>query len=613
MKTVTTALKPIPTGPTKAAVRPADPDAVETGPSTQTQRIDKGPERSAERGELARLTPRHTLVAPMLATAVLPIIISDAAILMWLSMGEHLEVRGLLTISGLSIFGVASAVLASRRLARWLVRRIGRLDEGFARLHRGDNHATLEVDFPDELGVMSRRIADLGSAAALRERRIAENALHDPLTGLYNRALLANRIHAMIANAQRAREPFTVTVIDLDRFKFVNDTLGHAVGDRMLREVGKRLRQTIREGDTAARLGGDEFVLLMPGNATAARDVAQRVIDAMREPMRTQGQMIDISVSMGIAVFPEHGKDEATLLRHADIAMNRAKREQKGVIVFDRKDALNTPQHAYLTLFGELREALNKGQFVLEYQPKLDLQSGLIVGVEALIRWNHPERGRVPPNDFIPFAEQSGLMRELTRWVVRQGATYAIQLAHEKLKVRVSVNITAADVQEPEFSAYVGQVIQELGVPPGALCLEITESGMVGESPIALKNLNHLAEMGVMLSVDDFGTGYSTLKQLQQLPVHEVKIDRSFVSGMTHSRGNQSIIRATIELAKQLGLSVVAEGVESLAELRALASMGCNEVQGYYVSRPMPAADLPGWIETRHSLYSNSREKYFSS
>ena len=513
----------------------------------------------------------------------------------------------------LSIIDSAVAMLIAGflgyRYGEWIRNRLARLDETLQQLQDGDHSARATIGVQDEVGQLADRVNRLITAASAREKRIIENALLDPLTGLHNRTLLADRIRNAISVSQRTKAKFAVTVLDLDRFKFVNDTLGHGAGDMLLKEVARRLQATCREGDTVARLGGDEFVLLLSGDVETAKEVARRILAAMREPLKTNGQMIDIGVSLGIAVYPEHGQDEATLLRHADAAMYRAKRQQAGCMVFDGDPS--EVRRSYLSMLGELRTALDKNQFELDYQPKLDLKSGLIVGVEGLLRWRHPTRGRVPPGEFIPFAEQTGFMREMTRWVLAEGARFAAELQKNDLDLRVSVNVAAQDIQSPDFCNTVREVLESLKLEPRRLCLEITESGMVSEAESALKNLMAISKLGVALSVDDFGTGYSTLKQLQELPVHELKIDRSFVCGMHANRGNQSIIRATIEMAKQLGLSVVAEGVETVRELRALAAMGCDEVQGYYVAKPMLPKELLAWIEMRHALYASSRATYF--
>jgi diguanylate cyclase (GGDEF)-like protein len=429
------------------------------------------------------------------------------------------------------------------------------------------------------------------------------------LTGLPNRTLLTERIRHSLAMSRRSRAPFAVAVIDLDRFKSINDRLGHATGDAVLREVAKRLRTAVRDSDTVARLGGDEFVLLLQGGEDVVREVTTRILDAMKAPLHHQDQLIDIGVSIGVAMHPEHGADDLTLLRHADAAMYRSKRRRAGVTVFDGEP--HEVRRSYLSMLGELRTALEGGQLVLDYQPKLDLTTGLIVGLEGLVRWNHPTRGRVPPNEFLPFAEQSGFTREITRWVTIEGARFAGDLAARGLAIGVSVNVSAQDIENPAFADEIADIVRERKLEPGRLTLEITESGLLSETDNALTNLQSISMLGVRLSVDDFGTGYATLAQLQKLPVHELKIDRSFVSGMNQNRGNQTLVRSTIDLAKQIGLRVIAEGVETIAELRALAAMGCDEIQGYHLAQPMACDEVVAWIEMRHALYASSREAYF--
>ena len=503
---------------------------------------------------------------------------------------------------------------ASGLLAWWLgrraARRLERVRRTIERIQHADYRERLEAGARDEIGAVVESVNALVESAATRERRIMESALSDPLTGLPNRALLADRIRHMVTVSQRARTAFSIALLDLDRFKVVNDTLGHATGDMLLKEVARRLRTTVRDSDTVARLGGDEFVLLMAGGVEAAREVSQRVIETMKVPLRHGDQLIDIGISIGIALFPDHGQDDVTLLRHADSAMYRAKRSRSGERVFDGDGG--EVQRSYLSLLGEMRAALEGGQFELDYQPKLALHTGLIAGLEGLVRWNHPARGRVPPNEFIPFAEQTGFMREITRWVVERGARFSRTLAAAGLDLTVSVNVSALDIQNPDFAREVLDLLRATPIDPKRLCLEITESGVVSESEVAMKNLRAIARLGVKLSVDDFGTGYATLKQLQQLPVNELKIDRSFVTGIHRNRGNLTIVRSTIELGKQLGLKVVAEGVETVEELRCLARLGCDEVQGYYLSKPMREADVVGWVEMRHALYASSRETYFA-
>jgi len=514
------------------------------------------------------------------------------------------------TLIGVSaVVGLAASVGMLWFTGGWLGRRIGRISEVLARSQAGDYTQRVGAGLPDDIGMLARQVNLLVSSSAQREKRIMESALSDPLTGLPNRTLLTERIRHSLSLSRRSRAPFAVAVLDLDRFKAINDTLGHATGDTVLCEVARRLRASVRDADTVARLGGDEFVLLLSGGEDAVREVAGRIGEAMKAPLLLRDQRIDIGLSIGVAMHPQHGDDDLTLLRNADTAMYRSKRRRSGLVVFDGES--HETRRSYLSMLGEMRTALEAGQFALDYQPKLDLSSGLIVGLEGLIRWNHPTRGRVPPGEFIPFAEQTGFMRELTRWVVQEGTRFAGTLATRGLDLRVSVNVSAHDIETPAFSSGLAETLKTLQVEPHRLCLEITESGLVSETDNAVANLRSISNMGVRIAVDDFGTGYATLKQLQQLPVHELKIDRSFVSGMNQNRGNQSIVRSTIGLAKQLGLRAVAEGVETVAELRLLASMGCDEIQGYYLAKPMRAEEITSWVEMRHALYTNSREAYF--
>lgn len=509
-----------------------------------------------------------------------------------------------------AVVSTAAAVGVAWWLGRRAAARLDRLRRAIEHIQHAESPEPLSAGPRDEIGGVVESVNGLAEAAALRARRLMESALSDPLTGLPNRALLADRIRHMIAVSQRSRSGFAVALLDLDRFKFVNDTLGHAAGDVVLKEVARRLRATVRDSDTVARLGGDEFVLVMAGGPDAAREVSRRVLESMKTPLRHDEQLIDIGISIGIALYPDHGEDDVTLLRHADSAMYRAKRTRSGERVFDGEGG--EVQRSYLSLLGEMRAALEGGQFELDYQPKLSLRTGLIAGLEGLVRWNHPERGRVPPNEFIPFAEQTGFMREVTAWVVERGAVFSRALAEAGLNLEVSVNVSALDIQNPDFARELLDVLRRSAADPKRLCLEITESGVVSESEVAIRNLRAIARLGVKLSVDDFGTGYATLKQLQQLPVNELKIDRSFVAGIHRHRGNLTIVRSTIELGKQLGLKVVAEGVESIEELRCLARLGCDEVQGYYLSRPMREAEVAGWVEMRHALHASSRESYYA-
>jgi diguanylate cyclase (GGDEF)-like protein len=526
-----------------------------------------------------------------------------AALLGGAFAGAMLLALGVSTILGLTVV-VASMHAEGRALARRIAKIISVLDAA----HAGDYSRRIAVRTEDDLGALASQVNELLGNSAHREMRILESALSDPLTGLPNRTLLTERLRHMLAMSRRRTSPFAIAVLDLDRFKFVNDTLGHAAGDAVLKEVARRLRKTVRDGDTVARLGGDEFVLMLPGGEAAVREVATRILDSMQEPLNFRDQRIDIGLSIGIAMHPQHGADDLTLLRHADHAMYRAKRRRAGVEIFCGEQ--NEVRRSYLSMLGELRRALEGDQFFLQYQPKLDVSSGMIVGLEGLVRWRHPTRGNVPPSEFVPFAEQSGFVRELTQWVVARGAQFSHKLASEGLEICVAVNVSAHDIESPAFAQAITEIIRREQPAPGRLCLEITESGLVSETDNAVANLRAISALGVRLAVDDFGTGYATLKQLQNLPVHELKIDRSFVSGMQENRGNQTIVKSTIDLGKQLGLRVVAEGVETVEELRSLATMGCDEVQGYYVAKPMDPEEIIDWLRMRNALQGVQHKRY---
>jgi diguanylate cyclase (GGDEF)-like protein len=539
------------------------------------------------------------------AAAIACVLLTNGVLLAMLPMHDAGTSRAMPLVLGAALSGAALW-----GVGRWLARRVERIAEVLQRFEAGDYGPRVNPRLRDDVGLLAHRVDLLMASASARENRIMASALADPLTGLPNRTLFTERIRHTLAIARRTRAPFAIVVLDLDRFKFVNDTLGHAVGDRVIVEVGKRLRATVRDSDTVARVGGDEFVLLLQGGEEAARGITARIIEAMKEPMRHQDQPIDIGVSMGMAVYPEHGTDDVALMRHADSAMYRAKRRRAGVEVFDGTPVQDAVQ-ARLSMLGDLRAALLSEQFVLDYQPKLDLESGVIVGLEAMIRWQHPTRGRLSPDQFIPFAEQTGFIRELTCWVVAEAARFAAGLEARKLPIGVSVNVSARDLDGLAFPRAVAEVLRELPLPPGRLTFEIGENGLPDEHDPALVNLRTLATLGARVAVDDYGTGFASQTRLGRLPVHELKIDRSFVTGVGYNRGNQAIVRAAIELGRRLGLRVTAEGVETVAELRMLASMGCHEIQGFLIAEPIPAADVIAWIQARRALYASSREAYF--
>ncbi|HQY34379.1 EAL domain-containing protein [Actinotalea sp.] len=423
-------------------------------------------------------------------------------------------------------------------------------------------------------------------------------ALHDTLTGLPNRSLLRDRALQAIAAGRRHGHDVALLLLDLDRFKEINDTLGHHHGDLLLTMIGPRLAGVLRAQDTIARLGGDEFVVLLPevGGRGAAVAVAQKILAALDEPFSVDGVDLDVDSSLGIAVSPEHGEDFETLLRHADVAMYAAKEHQTGTAVYDPEQDANSP--ARLALLGELRRGIEAGQLVLHYQPKADIETGQITGVEALVRWQHPTRGLLGPDEFVPLAERTGLIRPLTLVVLDRALAQAARWAAADRPLAVAVNISARSLLDLDLHDDVAAALTRHGVPGERLALEITESSVMVDPDRALLVLGSLAALGVSLSLDDFGTGYSSLAYLQRLPVHELKIDRSFVMNLAADT-NQVIVSASIDLAHNLGLRVIAEGVEDQSTWDRLAELGCQSAQGYHLSRPVPADQLGAWLDAR--------------
>jgi diguanylate cyclase (GGDEF)-like protein/PAS domain S-box-containing protein len=434
--------------------------------------------------------------------------------------------------------------------------------------------------------------AALVSQAELNEHQ----ALHDALTGLANRTLFRDRIDQALRARRRTQTRSAVLVMDLDGFKEINDSLGHAAGDELLMELGRRLTATLRDSDTVARLGGDEFGVLLP-EAAVPDDVltaVERMREAIESPVTVQGLPLSLEASIGIALCPEDGTDVETLVRCADGAMYHAKREKLGWAFYDSGCI---PQGTNrLTIVGELRRALDRQELVLHYQPKACLADGEVRSVEALIRWNHPDRGLVGPDDFIPVAQQTGLIKPLTLYVINEALRQCREWQDAGVRLAIAVNLAARSLVDPDFPAQVAGLLDRWTVEPSLLELEITESAMLTDPARTREILQQLNDMNVRISIDDFGTGYSSLAYLKRLPVSEIKIDRSFVMNMDTDEDDDTIVRSTIDLGRNLGLDVVAEGVETAETWDRLVALGCTAAQGYYLSRPVPGADLLAWM-----------------
>ncbi|MFI1827982.1 putative bifunctional diguanylate cyclase/phosphodiesterase [Streptomyces sp. NPDC020412] len=429
-------------------------------------------------------------------------------------------------------------------------------------------------------------------------RARAEEQLRDPLTGLPNRQWLLERTWTALEDAEGQGTRAALVLIDLDRFRSVNDTLGHLAGDRLLLQIAQRLRQALPRGAEAARLGGDEFAVLLPtaDSITSAQRVARQLAAELSSPLDLDGLTLVLEASAGVAVFPEHALDAEGLLRRADVAMYQAKRDRTGVEVYESKRDSNTPDR--LGLLGDLRRALDAHEVELHYQPKVRFD-GQVAGLEALVRWVHPERGRVPPDEFIAIAESSGLMPHLTEYVLETALAQVARWRSQGLMVPVAVNVSPRDVHTPGFAGSVAARLARHGVPAGALQLEITEHVLLEDPQRAADTLAGLCDHGVRMSLDDFGTGYSSLVHLRRLPVSELKIDRSFVARLAVDAQDAEIVRCTVDLAHSLGLLVVAEGVEDDETWERLRDLGCDAVQGWLVAAAMPPQETTAWLRAR--------------
>jgi diguanylate cyclase (GGDEF)-like protein len=419
-------------------------------------------------------------------------------------------------------------------------------------------------------------------------RRLRHQALHDALTGLPNRSLLNRRAD----RALRGDAAAAMLLIDLDRFKEVNDTLGHDYGDGLLVEVAERLGGVLRRDDTLARLGGDEFAVLIDGapDRAAVIEVAGRLQDVLRRPFALRGVAVELEASIGVAYYPEHGTTAGTLLQRADVAMYDAKRGRHGIATYSaERDPYSADR---LGLLAELRRAIEHDELVLHYQPKVSLSTGGLTGVEALVRWQHPTRGLLGPDEFVPLAERTGAVADLTGWVLDRALAQHRAWSDDGLDVPIAVNLAAANIVDVTLPAAVAALLERHGVPGDRLACEISEHTVMADPLRAADVLAGLRALGVWLSLDDFGTGHSSLAYLKRLPLDEVKIDRSFVAGMTEDENDAVIVRSTIDLARNLGLEVVAEGVETATIMQLLADLCCDTAQGYHVSRPLPASEL---------------------
>jgi diguanylate cyclase (GGDEF)-like protein len=424
-------------------------------------------------------------------------------------------------------------------------------------------------------------------------------AAHDSLTELPNRRWFRDAVGAALG--RESLQSGGLLLVDLNGFKDVNDTLGHHHGDLVLRELGPRLRMAFRSEDLVARLGGDEFAVFMPrADGDAVTSAVQRVQDALREPVEIEGISIELDASIGLAWYPEHGHDVDTLVQRADVAMYRAKAGHHPLVTYRPEDDYHSP--ARLALAADLRRGLGEGQLVLHYQPQVDLELGLPVAAEGLVRWEHPQRGLLPPLEFIQVAERTGLIKDLTHRVLEVGLSDLRTWKDAGRAVSLSLNISVRSLLDRRFPEHVQRLLSEYDIAGPALTLELTESSLMVDPELAKQTMQHLSELGVSVAIDDFGTGYSSLAYLTDLPIGELKIDKSFVRAMSSDARNAIVVRSTIELAHSLGMRTVAEGIEDAFTLERLRSLGCELAQGFHLSKPLPTSRLEDWWDARTEL-----------
>ena len=499
----------------------------------------------------------------------------------------------ILTILGAMLFAAIS-IFTARHISKPLTELVGSAKQ----LGEGDYSAPIQVTRKDEIGNLGHAFNQMREGIELREQKIRKLAYWDELTQLPNRASFVDQVKKSIGNSTKIGGEFSVLMMDLDRFKHINDVLGQTAGNSLLQGVGERLKKACRaeRGDVVARLGGDEFAVLLPdASSEAGQQYASRLLRIFENPITVNDQAVDLSAGMGISSFPKDGDSVELLLSRAEMAMYVAKATNSGAVVYNSIHDVSSEDN--LSMASELKVAIDQNELSLFVQPKIDLVTNKIIAVEALVRWMHPYRGLVYPDAFIPFAEQTGHVRKISLWMLAEAARYSTIWRKQGIDLVIAVNLSARDLMDQELPGKIADILYKNDVHASALSVEITESSMMDDPVRAQQTLERLARMGIILSIDDFGTGYSSLAYLKTLPVNELKIDKSFVMNMESDGDDNKIVRSTIDLGHNLGLKVVAEGVESQEVWNLLEAMGCDYAQGFYMSKPMPAADLSEWTK----------------
>ena len=441
------------------------------------------------------------------------------------------------------------------------------------------------------------RYSGVQHKAVAAEKRLAIQALFDSLTGLANRSMFFDRMERALLLAQRDTRETAILSVDLNRFRDINNVLSHQAGDELLIEVATRLRRVVRASDTLGRVGADEFDILMTagGSIAGAVNMAERILEALRPPYFVGGQRVAIGISIGIAVAPAHGEDPSALFRHADSARHEAKRNNMGYAIFAGSDQAESRRQ--LELAGDIRDAIQEGQLILYYQAKIDFRTGTIAGVEALSRWMHPEHGMVPPDRFIPLAEHTGAIVPLTTWVLNESLRQHNEWRDQNIDIPVSVNLSPISLHDHNLPDQTARLLDRYNAAPSALILEITESAILSDVVRATKTVSDLHDPGIQISIDDFGTGYTSFSYIRNLPIGEIKVDKSFVMNMRTRNDDAVIVRTILDMGRNLGLEVVAEGVEDVETWDILEELGCSSCQGYYISKPVAPHELTKWVQ----------------
>lgn len=496
----------------------------------------------------------------------------------------------ILTILGLGIFSVAIIYVSN-----YIAKPIARLSENAKQLEFGNYEAAIISDRKDEIGELSKSFNAMREAVATREEKVKRLAFWDEVTGLPNRAAFIQQLEASITSHRNRNLSLTVLVLNLDRFKEVNKILGRDMGDELLSQVAKKIKAEMRADDVVARLGADEYgVLLSALSADLALLVADKLKKAFELPFDVNEQKIDVSAGFGIAVFPQHGETDEALLHNAETALNVSKQRKSGVVVYHPQFDAGTQEN--LTMATDLKSAIQAHQLVLYLQPKINMQTKQGYAAEALVRWMHPEKGFIFPDQFIPFAEQTGLIQGITLWMLEEACRVHVALKQEGIPLTIAVNISTRDLIGSDFPEKIEHIFRRHHVTFDAISLEITESSIMDDPVRAEATLQRLSQMGLKIAIDDFGTGYSSLGYLKRLPVQELKIDKSFVMNMANNENDAIIVRSTIDLGHNLNLKVVAEGIENIEAWDLLAKMGCDYGQGYFMGKPMPEKEFQAWL-----------------